>query len=97
MVAKRQGGKGGKNWDQQMQTIIYTLDEQQGIWYRMGNYIQYLVINHNRKEYEDRIHICITESLGCIAEIKHNIVSQLYCNKIKTKYKVGFPGILHAL
>ena len=67
------GGKGGENWDQQMQTIIYTLDEQQGIWYRMGNYIQYLVINHNRKEYEDRIHICITESLGCIAEIKHNI------------------------
>ena len=63
----------------------------------MGTYIQYLVIHHNRKEYENRIHICTTESLCCIAEIKQNIVNQLYFNKIKTKYKLDFPAILHAL
>ena len=31
-----------------------------------------------KKEY-----ICITESLCCTAEVKHNIVNQLYFNKIK--------------
>ena len=29
------------------------------------------------------IYICITESLCCTAEIKHNKVNQLYFNKIK--------------
>ena len=80
-----------------MQTIIHRLDKQQGIWYRKGNYIQYHVIHHKRKENENRIHICITESLCCIAEIKYNIVNQLYFNKIKTKYKPDFPATLHAL
>ena len=38
--------------------------------YSTGNYIQYPVINCNRKEYEkEYIYICITESLGCTAEI----------------------------
>ena len=38
--------------------------------YGTGNYIQYLMINHNGKEYEEKnIYICITESLGCTAEI----------------------------
>ena len=64
----------------------------------MGTYIQYLVIHHNRKEYENRMHICICIHIYfcCIAEIKQNIVNQLYFNKIKTKYKLDFPAILHA-
>ena len=41
--------------------------------YSIGNYIQYPVISHNGKEYEENIYIyiyvCITESLSCIAEI----------------------------
>ena len=38
--------------------------------YSTRNYIQYPVINHNGKEYIlKRIHICITESLCCTAEI----------------------------
>ena len=41
-------------WDQKMQTIICRMDEQQGpTVYRTGNYIQYAVINHNEKEYEE--------------------------------------------
>ena len=54
-----QGGGGwGRDrlgvWDQQMQTIIYRTDKQQGpiLLYSTGNYIQYPVINHNGKEYE---------------------------------------------
>ena len=30
-------------------------------------------MNHNRKEYEK--YMCIIESLFCMAEIKHNVVS----------------------
>ena len=35
------------------------------------------------EKYEKNVYICITESLCCIAEIKHNIVNQQYLNKIK--------------
>lgn len=31
------------------------------------------------------IYACITNSLCCTAEIKHNIADQLYFNKIKNK------------
>ena len=41
-----------------------------------GNYIQYPVINHNRKEYEKEY---ITESLCCAID-NDNIVNQLYFN-----------------
>ena len=38
--------------------------------YSIGNYIQYLVINHNAKEYfQECVYIRITESLCCTAEI----------------------------
>ena len=37
--------------------------------YSIGNYIQYLIITYNRKEYEkEYIYIYITESLCCIPE-----------------------------
>ena len=46
-------------WDQQIQTTRYKIDKQQGptyigqgTMYRTGNYIQYLIINYNGKEYE---------------------------------------------
>ena len=48
--------------------------------YCTGNYIQYTVINHSGKEYENE-YIRITESLFDTAKIKHTIVTQLYCNK----------------
>ena len=47
------GREGLGGWDQQMQTIIYKTDKQQGpTVYSTGNYIQYPVINCNGKEYE---------------------------------------------
>ena len=35
-----------------MQTIIYRMGKQQGPIVQHRNYIQYPVMNHNRKEYE---------------------------------------------
>ena len=48
-------------WDQQMQTITYSMDKvhihavynsNKVLLYSIGNYIQYPVINPNGKEYE---------------------------------------------
>ena len=44
-----------------------------------GNYIQDPVLNHNGKE-EEKVYLCITESLCRAAEI--DVVNQLYLNKI---------------
>ena len=51
--------------------------------YSTGNYIRYLMTNHEEKEYEKKIYmyVCVTDSLGYIEEI-NSIVSQLYLNKI---------------
>ena len=38
-------------WNQQKQTVIYRVDKQQILLY--STYIQYLLINHNGKEYEE--------------------------------------------
>ena len=58
MVTKgeRQGAWGGHKlgvWDQQIQTTVYKIDKQQSpTVVSTGNYIQYLIIDHNGKEYE---------------------------------------------
>ena len=39
------------SWDQEMQTILYRIDKQQGPTNSTRNYIQYPVVNSNRKEY----------------------------------------------
>ena len=40
-------------WDQQMQTSIYRMDKKNKFSpYSTENYIEYSVINHNKKEYE---------------------------------------------
>ena len=59
------------------------MDKQQDLTVYTVNYIQYPLINHNRKEYEKE-YIYKTVSLCCIAEMKYNIVNQLYFNKIIT-------------
>ena len=63
--------------------------------YSTGNSIQYPVINHSGKEYEKIIHICIIESLCCTAEIKQNILSQLYFNNILKQ--TPFPLKKHSI
>ena len=49
------GGKIGREgvggWDQQMQSIIYRIDKQQGPAVQRREYIQYSMINHNGKKY----------------------------------------------
>ena len=48
--------------------------------YSTGNYIQYLVINHNGKEYE-REYKCNFITL-LYSRNEHSIVNQVYLNKI---------------
>ena len=45
-------------WNQQTQITIYDINKQKGPTNSIGNYIQYLVINYNEKEYEN-IYACI--------------------------------------
>ena len=59
------GREGLGVWDEQIQAILYIgWINNKVLRYNTGNYIQYLVINHNGKE-----HIGITESLCCTVEI----------------------------
>ena len=85
-----QGEGEGKDWEFGISSckLLYTgWINSKVLLYSTGNYIQYPVINQKGKEYEKKkiyIYImCITESLCYTAEIKHDIVSQLYFNKIK--------------
>ena len=52
---KRGWGAKLKIWDKQVHTTIYKIDEQQGLLYSTGNYIQYFVIisdgEDSEKEY----------------------------------------------
>ena len=75
-----------------MQTIIYKINNKV-LLCSTGNCIQYPVINHNGKVICVSVCVCVyiyiyiymTESLCYTAEIKHNMVNQLYFNKIKKK------------
>ena len=79
------GGRGGKDWEfgiSRCKLLYIGWRNNKVLLYSTGNYIQYPVIKHNGKEYKkEYIYICITESLCYTAEIKHNIVNQLYSNK----------------
>ena len=88
MVAKGRGW-GGMDWEFGISRckLLYTgWINNKVLLYNTRNYIQYPVINHNGKEYEKETHI--NEPLCCTAEIKHNIINQLYFNKIKKKKKL---------
>ena len=88
VVAKGKGVGGGMEWEVgfgRCKLLYIGLINNKVLLYSTGISIQYPVVNHNGKEYEKNIYICITESLCCAAEIKHNTVNQLYFNKIKKK------------
>ena len=82
VIAKWEKGGRRKDWESGINRckLLYVgWINHKALLYSTGNSIQYLVINHNGKEY-------ITESLYCIAEIKHNTVNHLHFNRIfKTK------------
>ena len=71
MVAKGEGVGGGMEWEVGVSTCKLLYVEwinNKVLLYSSGSYIQYPLINHNRKEYK-KVYICITESLCCKAEI----------------------------
>ena len=76
MIAKAEGGE-GKDWEFGISRckLLYIEWLNKVPLYSTGNYIHYPVINHNGKEYEKEC-ICITESLCCTEEIKHNILNR---------------------
>ena len=66
----------GRRWRTEKPGVLQSMGSQRVVmteWlnnkvYSTGNYIQYLGINHNGKEYKN-VYMCITESLCCTAEI----------------------------
>ena len=72
-------GKWEMGWEFGLSTckLLYIGWINKVLLYGTGNYIQYPVINHNRKEYEKYI----TGSLCYSTDIKHNPVHQLYLIK----------------
>ena len=61
-----QGRDGLGIWDQQMQTIIYKTDKQQGLTVQYKDYIQHPVINHNGKGYEKEYIYTPTHIYMCV-------------------------------
>ena len=81
MVAEKEWVGGGLEvWDQQMQTIIYRTDKQQGLTVWQRELYSTSCDNPQWKRIYIHMYVCIAESLCCTAEI--NTVNQLYSNKI---------------
>ena len=69
-LPRRRGDGGRMDWEFGISRckLLYTeWINNKVLLYSTGNYIQYLIINHNRKEYE-KGYIYITESLCCTPE-----------------------------
>ena len=68
VVAKVEGGEEGMEWECRISRfeLMYIEWINKVLLYSMGNYIQYLVINHNGKEYKKEY---ITKSFCSTAEI----------------------------
>ena len=73
MVAKGEGAGGGMKWEvgvSRCKLLYLEWINNKVLLSSTENYIQYPMINHNGKEYlKKNVHICITESLCCTAEI----------------------------
>ena len=80
--------RGGKYWEFRISRcrllyIVWINNEVQ--LYNTGNCIHYLVIKHNGKE-QEKEYTCITASLPYSRNL-HNMVNQIYFNKISRKRK----------
>ena len=64
-----------------MPAITYRMHRQQGPTVQDRNYIQYPVINRNKKNIKECIYV-YTEPLAIYSRNQPNIVNQLYFNKI---------------
>ena len=77
MVAKWESRGGGMGWEagiSRCKLLYIEWINNKVLLYCTGNYIQYPEINHNGKEYKKNVHICITESLCCTAEINTTLL-----------------------
>ena len=66
VVAKGEGIEGGMVWEvgvSRYKLLDIEWVNNKVLLYSTGNYIQYLMINHNGKEYFKNVHVCITKSL----------------------------------
>ena len=62
MDAKGEGAGEGKDWEfgiSRCKLLYIEWINDKVLLYSMGNYIQYPVINHNGKEYEKNVYICV--------------------------------------
>ena len=86
------GGWGGGRWwdelgvwDWHVHTAVVKIDNWQGLLYSTGNAAQYPIINHNGKEYgKECMHMYNWITL-LYSRNEHNILNQLYFNKINLK------------
>ena len=66
------GGGEGKDWDfgiSRYKLLYIECKNNKVLQYNTGNYIQYPVINYNRKDCgKECVYICVTESYCCVAE-----------------------------
>ena len=87
VVTKRKGDEKGKDWEFEVSgcKLLYVGWINKVLLYSTGNYIQYLVINHNGKEYEREYkYDCNTLPYS---RNEHSIVNQVYFNKILKNIK----------
>ena len=77
MVAKGEEAGGGMEWEagvSRCRLLYIEWINNKVLLYSTGKYIQYPMINRNRKEYEKEcVYMCITESLCCTAEINRTL------------------------
>ena len=82
-----QGGKGVRKgcvgvWSQRMQAATHRMGKQYDPTVQHSELYSTSVINHMEKNVKNYVYTCITESLGCTAEIN----TALYINLNKTNY-----------
>ena len=72
MVAKGVVGRGGMDWKfgvSRCKILYIEWINKKILLYNTENYNPYFVINHNGKDYENNVSICILDSFCYIAEI----------------------------
>ena len=75
-LPRGRGSGGGMEWEfgiSRCKLVYIEWINNMVLLYSTGNYIQYLVINHNGKECKKCIYICITESLCGTTEINKTL------------------------
>jgi len=71
VIAKGEEGRRDMDWEfgvSRYKLLYIGWINNKALLYSTGNYIQYLLINHNGNEYKKE-YVSVTESLCCTAEI----------------------------